>query len=58
MCFSFPYTQAGLGPSALDTKTPPAAEDDSGALNLDPYNLQVMFENPYATKPWESATEQ
>lgn len=25
------------------------AEDDSGALNLDPYNMQSTFENPYAT---------
>ena len=43
LCFS-PQPQDDLGPSALDTKTPVTTEDDSGALNLDPYNLQAMFE--------------
>jgi len=47
-----PQLQDDLDPCALDTKTPLPAEDDSGALNLDPYNLQAMFENPNATKPW------
>ena len=39
-----PQPQDDLGPSALDTKTPVTTKDDSGALNLDPYNLQAMFE--------------
>jgi len=43
--FSSPQPQDGTSPSALTTKTPLTAEDDSDALNLDPYT----FENPYAT---------
>ena len=35
----------GFGHSAF------TAQDDSGALNKDPYNMQTMLENPYATKP-------
>jgi len=49
--FSSPQLQDDLAPSAHDTRTPPAAEDDSGALNLDSHNFPVTFENPNATKP-------